>query len=234
MSFAARRPAPLGPLFLAMALSWAWQSAWATAKDPQVLLQEVTTDLVTAIGEARSYYDSDPERFYGRVDGIIAPVVDFRGFSRAVMGKYGSTAYYRQLTSDAERRLFVDRVNRFTGAVKTRMIKTLSKGLMTFSGERIEVVPADAAAQALIDQQKPVSVTQLIYRKGDQPLEVNYKLHFDGKSAQWRMINLVMNNINLGKQYRTEFSSKLKEYQGDLDQVIDYWSEAEEDPAVGG
>ena len=50
------------------------------------------------------------------------------------------------------------------------------------------------------------------------------------KGGDWRMINVVLNNINLGKQYRTEFSSKLKDFNGDIDAVIDYWSDAENDP----
>jgi hypothetical protein len=44
------------------------------------------------------------------------------------------------------------------------------------------------------------------------------------------MINVVLNNINLGKQYRNEFASKLKEFDGDIDKVIDYWRDADPDP----
>lgn len=203
-----------------------WHGAYAAAQTPHGIVQSVTSELVSAIEQYRPTYESAPDRFYARVDAIIAPVIDFGGFSRAVMGEYGTSSYYRQLTSDDARKQHMERYNRFTAAVRTRMVQTLSKGLMTFSGEQIEVVPADAAEQDLVRQRKPVSVTQLIYRRGEQPLSVNYKLRYYDRSSDWRMINVVLNNINLGKQYRTEFNSKLAEYGGDLDKVIAYWAQA--------
>ena len=68
-------------------------------------------------------------------------------------------------------------------------------------------------------------MTQLIYRKAEEPLRVQFKTR-PGSDGEWRMINVVLNNINLGKQYRTEFSSKLSEFGGDIDKVIAYWAQA--------
>lgn len=205
-------------------------AAWAIAAPmPNVIVERITDELVVEIEDARAYYDDDPERFYTNVDGIISPSIDYRSFSRAIMGRYGTSAYYRTLSSDDEKNALKAQVARFTEAVKVRMVRTLSKGLMTFSGERIAVLPPDPKALQRIADKKSVSVTQLIYRDLDQPLEVQFKLRPD-KAGNWRMINVVLNNINLGKQYRQEFSSKLKEFDGDIDRVIDYWRDAETDP----
>ena len=206
-------------------------AVWAVAGKPlpNDIVRGMTDQLVLEIEAAREYYGAEPERFYQQVDGIISPVINYRSFARAVMGRYGTSAYYRELSSDAEKQQLKDQVKRFTDAVQQRMVRTLSKGLMTFSGERIEVLPPDSVAQQRIAKNQSVSVTQLIYRDQDQPLEVQFKLKPD-KVGDWRMINVVLNNINLGKQYRAEFSSKLKEFDGDIDKVIDYWSNAEFDP----
>lgn len=210
-----------------------WSAVWANVAQPlpNDIVRKITDELVVEINNARDYYDDDPERFYGVVDGIISPSIDYRSFARAVMGQYGTSKYYRQLQTSEEKNALKRQVKSFTAAVKQRMVRTLSKGLMTFSGERIEVLPPDPAAQARIAQNQSVSVTQLIYRDADQPLEVQFKLRPD-KAGEWRMINVVLNNINLGKQYRTEFSSKLKEYNGNIDQVIAYWGSVEDDPTV--
>jgi phospholipid transport system substrate-binding protein len=204
---------------------------WAVAVKPlpNDIVRGMTDQLVLEIEAAREYYGAEPERFYRQVDGIISPIIDYRSFARAVMGRYGTSAYYRELPSDAEKQQLKGQVKRFADAVQQRMVRTLSKGLMTFSGERIEVLPPDPVAQQRIAKKQSVSVTQLIYRDQDQPLEVQFKLKPD-KVGDWRMINVVLNNINLGKQYRTEFSSKLKDFGGDIDKVIDYWGSAEFDP----
>jgi phospholipid transport system substrate-binding protein len=204
---------------------------WAVAGKPlpNDIVRGMTDELVLEIEAAREYYGAEPERFYRQVDGIISPIIDYRSFARAVMGRYGTSAYYRELPSDADKQQLKGQVKRFADAVQQRMVRTLSKGLMTFSGERIEVLPPDPVAQQRIAKKQSVSVTQLIYRDQDQPLEVQFKLKPD-KVGDWRMINVVLNNINLGKQYRAEFSSKLKDFGGDIDKVIDYWGSAEFDP----
>lgn len=209
-----------------------WPTAWAdgASPSPDDIVRQITDDLVLEIEKAQDYYQGDPERFYGVVDGIISPSIDYRSFTRAVMGRYGTSTYYRQLLTKQEKERLKGQLRRFTVVVKERMVRTLSKGLMTFSGERIEVLSPDPEAQQRIKQGKSISVTQLIYRELDQPLEVQFKLRPD-KNGEWRMINVVLNNINLGKQYRNEFSSKLKDFNGDIEEVIDYWSHAETDPA---
>ncbi len=220
----------LGPLLVLVWLLAAMPAWAATAKEmPDAIVRDITVRLVEQIGTARSYYDTQPERFFQQVDQIISPAIDYRSFSRAIMGRYGTSAYYRGLGSDREREVLKAQVLRFSEAVQDRMVRTLSKGLMTFSGERIEVLVPDAEEQQRIKSKQSVSVTQLIYREQDQPLEVQFKLKPD-KRGDWRMINVVLDNINLGKQYRDEFSSKLREYNGDIDKVIDYWRNVDVDP----
>ena len=208
-----------------------WSTAWAaTGKPlPNDIVGVMTDQLVIEIEAARDYYGTEPERFYQQVDKIISPVIDYRRFSRAVMGRYGKSSYYKQLETEEEKLILKGQVLRFTEAVQARMVRTLSKGLMTFSGERIDVLPPDPVAQQRIKNKQSISVIQLIYRDQGQPLEVQFKLKPD-KAGDWKMINVVLNNINLGKQYRKEFASKLADFGGDIDKVIDYWPKVEFDP----
>jgi phospholipid transport system substrate-binding protein len=217
----------LAGLVLLLAALPGWADTTKTM--PDAIVRDITNRLVVEIEQARGYYDNEPELFYQKVDQIISPSVDFLSFSRAVMGRYGTGAYYRELGSTQERENLKNQILRFSNAVQERMVRTLSKGLMTFSGERIEVLPPDAREQQRIANKQSVSVTQLIYREQDQPLEVQFKLRPD-KRGEWRMINVVLDNINLGKQYRDEFASKLRDYDGDIDQVIDYWRNVDIDP----
>ena len=43
------------------------------------------------------------------------------------------------------------------------------------------------------------------------------------KKAEWRVINVIINGINLGKTFRSQFVQAAQKNQGDLDQVIANW-----------
>ena len=58
------------------------------------------------------------------------------------------------------------------------------------------------------------------------------------KSGKWRIINLVVNGVNMGFTFRSQFSSAMSDrrYGGDLDKVIEAWAtvvEAGQDDAAG-
>ena len=112
-------------------------------KLPQVLIQDVTDQVLTAILEANNYYQEDPERFYVEVENIMAPVMDYQTFARTVMGRYGSSSAYRALKTDEERAQFRTRVEDFTKVFRQTMMNTYGKGLMAFNGEKITVLPLD-------------------------------------------------------------------------------------------
>ena len=49
-----------------------------------------------------------------------------------------------------------------------------------------------------------------------------------GGDGQWRMRNVILDEINLGKVYRNQFAAAAVKYKGDIDQVIDNWSVTDE------
>jgi phospholipid transport system substrate-binding protein len=44
------------------------------------------------------------------------------------------------------------------------------------------------------------------------------------RDGSWRVTNLVINGINLGKIFRNQFIQRAKQFGGDIDKVIDNWS----------
>ena len=44
------------------------------------------------------------------------------------------------------------------------------------------------------------------------------------KEGAWQMRNLVVENVNLGQVYRSQFESSARRFEGDLDKVIDNWN----------
>ena len=148
-------------------------------------------------------------------------VVDFQSFARGIMGKYGSRGYYESLKTEAERAQFRERVIRFTDSFKDGLINTYSKGLLGFNGNRIEVLPlADD-----VDLSGSVGVRQDIYGERAKPYQVVYTLR-QGSDGVWKLRNVIIEGLNLGRIYQNQFNAAVKQYNGDIDKVIANWTVA--------
>ncbi|MGI9289381.1 MAG: MlaC/ttg2D family ABC transporter substrate-binding protein [Pseudomonadales bacterium] len=199
--------------------------AVAIAADaPDAVIKEATKELVTAVEDARSYYAGDPDKFTAEIDRIITPIVDFNSFARGVMGSYGSKRHYASLQSDAEREQFRLQLLRFKERFREGLLTTYAKGMMTFNGQTIEVEPLRAEAI----RGKSVVVKQHIVSEGSKPVVIRYKMR-QNKQQQWKVRNVTIQAVNLGKVYRSQFAAAAKRYNGDIGKVIDNWVVAAKD-----
>jgi phospholipid transport system substrate-binding protein len=179
----------------------------------------ITAQLLILIDDAKQYVDEDEERFFAELDVLLRPFIDFRSFARAVMGRHASSKKMASLT-EAQSTELNTQIDRFSEIFLSALIQTYGKGLLAFDGEEIEVVPPVANADK--PQSKKVVVKQLIYGDRKTPYEVQYSMRLDGE-GQWRLRNMVVESINLGKIYRNQFDNAFKVYEGDIDRVIDGW-----------
>ena len=44
------------------------------------------------------------------------------------------------------------------------------------------------------------------------------------KQGQWKLINIVINGVNLGLTFRNQFRALAEEFDGDIDKVILNWT----------
>jgi phospholipid transport system substrate-binding protein len=198
-----------------------FSQSFAADKGPYEVVAETTRGLVKVIEGARSYIDKDPQRFNDEVRRIMDDVVDFQSFARGIMGKYGSRGYYESLKTEAERAQFRERVIRFTGSFKDGLINTYSKGLLGFNGNRIEVLPLASD----VDLSGSVGVRQDIYGDRAKPYSVIYTLR-QGSDGNWKLRNVIIEGLNLGRIYQNQFNAAVQQYDGDIDQVINNWTVA--------
>ena len=187
------------------------------------IVASATRSVMAVVEQAHEYADEDPERYYNAVDEILAPVIDYRGFARSVMGPYASGDRYRSL-NEAGREQLRGQLERFTEVMRSGLVATYSKGLLAFSGSRIEV--SDPSAEEA--GQARVSVQQLIYSDEAQPYILIYQMGLN-KEKQWKLRNIIIESVNLGEIYRNQFQAAARKYEGDLDVVIENWSAAEVD-----
>ncbi len=210
----------IGVIILAWSVTVTAQATQAPVKPTANDVVKATTDRVmTIITEAQSYYDTDPDRFYLEIEAVLADVVDFSSFARGVMGPYASKKQYMALKTDEEKAAFKARMRRFADTFKDGLVQTYAKGLLAFNGNKIEVLPpADGAST-----EGSVTVIQHIYGESEKPYVVQYKMR-KNRSGLWKLRNVTIEAINLGKVYQSQFQSAAKQYKGDIDAVIDNWS----------
>jgi len=189
------------------------------------VVEDATQRVMTVVAEASEYADEDPERYYRQVQEILDPVIDFRGFARSVMGPYATSERYRSLDEAGQARLRAQ-LDEFTEVMRLGLVRTYSKGLLAYSGSRIEVF-------AISDEEEAsgrAAVRQLIYSGQAEPYVLLYQMGRD-KSGQWQLRNVIIESVNLGEIYRSQFEAAARKYDGDLDAVIANWETVEVKPS---
>jgi len=192
------------------------------------VIERKTEQVMALVVTASDYEEEDPERYYTALQAELDDLVDFSGFARAVMGPYASRQRYQSLSAEGKEQLR-QQAERFTEVMRVGLVRTYGKGLIALGGSRTEILRPENAVSS---DDATISVTQLIYSSATEPYEIQYQMRQE-KSGVWKMRNLIVESINLGVIYRNQFLASAKDYEGDLDKVIDNWTtpvEAEADP----
>lgn len=209
-------------IFLGLLLASGLVFAKPVVETPHEKIAVVTDQVIALIKDAKTYADKDPQRFYHQVEQILDPMVDFPSFTRGVMGSYGTKNYYQSLKTQAERDNYKKNYDRFVKTFKQGLINTYGKGLLAFSGEKIEIMPASKEDKVRIAKGDYVDVVQAIHGK-DAKYQVIYKMRPD-KNGQWKLRNVTIETINVGLLYRNQFLESMAKYKNDFGRVIDNWT----------
>lgn len=187
------------------------------------VVRSASDQIMDIVAAATDYVDTDPERYNRELLGVLDEVVDFSGFARGVMGPYASKSHYDSLSKDGKKMLRAQ-VKRFTGEIRIGLVRTYGKGLLVFGGSKVEVQrPADETQGS-----NKSSIVQLIYSDAPEPYVIKYQMR-RSKDGDWKLRNLIVEDINLGGVYRAQFQSAVRDNNGNLDAVIDNWITTEQE-----
>ncbi len=187
------------------------------ATGPTPIIESTTSQIMTIVGEAPDYFDTDPDRFYSEIGSVLDKTIDWRGFAKGVMGEYASNARYRSL-DDGCRKALIEQLDSFTDIMKSGLIRTYAKGLLAFSGSKFEIVDDEAVDP----NARSASITQLVYGSGDRTYTVRYQMGLS-RDGSWRLRNLIVADINLGQIYQNQFAAAAKSANGDVGKVVAEW-----------
>ena len=197
-------PAGYGALLALLLWSLAGAVVAATP-DPYRTVKLTTDELLSRLVEIQPLFTEDEERFYVEVESSLAPFIDFDGFARSVMAKY----YRRASQEQAER---------FQQVFQQGLIRTYSKALVQFDNQKVEILRDSVQIR---DEGSRASVRLEVYAQDGTVYPVDYDLTLTG--GQWKLRNIIINGINVGLQFRSQFSSYMRKHRNDMDAVIANW-----------
>ena len=168
------------------------------------LVQDTTTRLLADLAANKAKYKQDPNEFYNALNGIVGPVVDADGISRSIM-----TVKYSRKASP-------EQMQRFQENFKRSLMQFYGNALLEYNNQGITVSPAkdESGNRTSVDMQVKGS-SGSIY-------PVSYTL--EKINGEWKVRNVIINGINIGKLFRDQFQDSMQRNGNDLDKVINNWA----------
>lgn len=174
-------------------------------RSPEQVIRSSIDELVSQIDGRRDYFADHMDELEALVDDSLDDIADFRYIGASVMGRYFHNATPQQRS-------------RFVDTFRQTLIDTYAKGLVTF----------DYAELRVLDTQQPpryedqASVSMEVVATDGTVYPVSYTLRLS--DGQWRVVNVIVNGINLGLTFRNQFDQAMRDHGRDYDAVIDAWS----------
>ena len=182
-----------------------WSGFAAAEESPRDLVVRVTNQVLEVIRSTAADAEAGQDSLNRKIGTILKPVVAFDYISHGVMGDFARQASAEQKA-------------RFTKVFQANLISTYTKGLEVYANLDIETLPL---SENLANAGR-VSIVQKVRGEGSE-YTVVYSLGISKVDNQWKLLNVIINGVNLGSTFRSQFAQAMKKH-GDLDAVIDNWS----------
>ncbi|MFJ4257530.1 MULTISPECIES: MlaC/ttg2D family ABC transporter substrate-binding protein [Pseudomonas] len=174
------------------------------AQSPHDVVQSTTTELLGELKANKEQYKTNPQAFYDTLDRILAPVVDADGISKSIM----TVKYSRKATPE--------QMQRFQENFKRSLFQFYGNALLEYNNQGIVVDPAKP------DDGKRASVGMKVTGNNGAVYPVQYTL--ENLGGEWKVRNVIVNGINIGKLFRDQFADAMQRNGNDLDKTIDGWA----------
>ena len=192
-------------LALAAMLLLAPLLAQAQTQSPEEMIRDNIESFMSQINGKEDYYANNLDELKALVNESLNEVADFRYIGARVMG-----SYFRNATPEQR--------SRFADVFRQTLIDTYTRGLVTFDYDELRVL-GQQRAQRHEDQ---ASVDMEVVASNGQVYPVSYSLRLS--DGQWRVVNVIVNGINLGLTFRNQFDQAMRDNNRDYDAVIRGWA----------
>ncbi len=161
--------------------------------------------LLETVVASKDFFLSDRERYFTEVENVLNTFVDFDEVANVVMNRYAVDA-----TSEQKQR--------FAGILRSTLTRFYGASLVNYNGEELVFLPSNNENAA----SRTDTVVAMELRGSDSNLRLQYQM-FLNENEEWKLKNLSLAGINLGRQYFTQFSALMTQHNNDIDLVLDNW-----------
>ncbi|GAB2796120.1 phospholipid-binding protein MlaC [Halomonas shantousis] len=175
-------------------------------QSPEQLIRENVDALMGKLEGRKDYFASHEDELKSLVNDSLDDVADFRYIGASVMGRY-----FRNATPEQR--------SRFVKTFRQTLVDTYAKGLVTFDYDSLRVLDKEQGNR----YEDQASVTMEVVSTNGEVYPVSYTLR-QQEDGEWRVINVIVNGINLGLTFRNQFDQAMRDHNRDLDAVISNWA----------
>lgn len=168
------------------------------------LVQDTTSRMLADLKANKEQYKQDPTKFYDSLNTIVGPVVDAEGISRSIM-----TVKYSRKATPAQMQTFQENF-------KKGLFQFYGNALLEYNNQGITVDPAKD------ESGDRTSVGMTVKGSNSAIYPVQYTL--EKVSGEWKLRNVIINGINIGKLFRDQFADAMQRNGNDLDKTINGWA----------
>lgn len=175
------------------------------APTAQQVVQQTVDQLLGDLKANKVAYQADPATFYAALERTLGPVVDADGISRSIM-----TVKYSRGATPAQ-------MQRFQDNFKLSLMQFYGNALLEYDNQEIRVLPAK------VEDAERTSVGMEFKDSKGTVYPVSYTMA--KVEGQWKLRNLIINGINIGKLFRDQFAETMQKNGNNLDKAIDGWAD---------
>ncbi|MGO4000400.1 MULTISPECIES: phospholipid-binding protein MlaC [Pseudomonas] len=168
------------------------------------LVEDTTKRLLQDLAANKEQYKKDPQGFYDALNTIVGPVVDAEGISKSIM-----TVKYSRKATPAQMKTFEENF-------KKGLFQFYGNALLEYNNQGITVDPAKD------ESGDRTSVGMTVKGSSGAIYPVSYTLEKIG--GEWKLRNVIINGINIGKLFRDQFADAMQRNGNDLDKTINGWA----------
>jgi len=176
---------------LAAALGFASAQAQQQLTPPDVLVKQVTLEVVDLIAKDKEIRGGNRAKLIGLINDKVVPHFNFVSMSALAMGQSWNKA-----TPEQKKRV--------TEEFRTLLVRTYASALAAYSDQKFDFRPLRARPG-----DTDVTVNVRVLQAGAQPVPIDYSM--EKTAAGWKVYDVIVGGVSLVANYRTEFNNLVRE-----------------------
>lgn len=165
---------------------------------PDVLVRDLTTDVLSTIKADPSFASGDPSRVQKLVDDKVLPFVDFSKMTQLAVGRGWRSATPEQRAA-------------LTKEFRTLLVRTYAGALSQVKDHQVQMKPF----RALPTDTDVVVRTSVVPSRGE-PIQLDYRL--EKQDAGWKIYDVNVIGVWLVENYKNQFAGEIN--AGGVDGLI--------------